>query len=84
MYKYIDWEGFQGNVEHYIKRYGGIGEKPLKSMFDNYSENRVNELPIASVDYRRELFMDLITHTIDMADTLTPDGILEKWMEDNK
>ena len=43
MAKYIDWEGFQENVEAYLKKHKGINAKMLKQLFDNYSENIVSD-----------------------------------------
>ena len=35
---YIDWNGFQENVEKFLKKYGEIDKIMLKELFDNYSE----------------------------------------------
>ena len=32
----------------------------------------------------REMFLDLINHSIDMANSLTSEGILDEWLEYNK
>ena len=47
-------------------------------------EKYTKQLHIHNVVNQRELFMDLVTFTIDMADTLTSDEILDKWIEGNK
>jgi hypothetical protein len=39
MSKYINWSGFQDDVESHVKKHGGISAKMLKSMFDSYSVN---------------------------------------------
>lgn len=43
MAKYIDWKGFQENVESYLQKHNDIGARMLKQLFDNYSENIVSD-----------------------------------------
>jgi hypothetical protein len=59
-------------------------QEEMKALKANEAKSKEQTLPLNNFSNDREMLLDLICDTIDVCDRLTPEGILEEWLEYNK